>query len=119
MTQYPNDMLLRISALFILLSAALYLVIPTVAPWIMAVSVALFAARTVASPYPGKSIRGKRLFHFQVFSTVLMIVATYLMFRQRNEWALVMLCGAVFMLYAGVMIPRELESETDDKNDKA
>lgn len=118
MTQYPNDMLLRISALFILLSAALYLVIPTVAPWIMAVSVALFAVRTVASPYPGKSIRGKRLFHFQVFSTVLMIVATYLMFRQRNEWALVMLCGAVFMLYAAVMIPRELERELNKKNDK-
>jgi phosphatidylglycerophosphate synthase len=118
MTQYPSDILLRISALLILLSAALYLVIPTVAPWVMAVSVALFAVRTVASPYPGKSIRGKRLFHFQVFSTVLMIVATYLMFRQRNEWALVMLCGAVFTLYAAVMIPRELEREANNKNDK-
>lgn len=118
MTQYPDDKLLRLSALLILLSAALYLVIPTVAPWIMAVSVALFAVRTVSSPYPGKSIRGKRLFHFQVFSTVLMIVATYLMFRQRNEWALVMLCGAVFMLYAAVMIPRELEREVNKKNDK-
>jgi len=117
MTQNINDTLLRISALLILLSAVLYLVIPTVAPWIMAFSVALFAVRTIASPYPGKSIRGKRLFNFQVFSTVLMIVATYLMFRQRNEWALVMLCGAVFMLYAAVMIPRELERETDNKND--
>jgi len=47
-----------------------------------------------------------------------MIVATYLMFRQRNEWALVMLCGAVFMLYAAVMIPRELEREVNKKNDK-
>ena len=57
MTQNINDTLLRISALLILLSAVLYLVIPTVAPWIMAFSVALFAVRTVASPYPGKSIR--------------------------------------------------------------
>jgi len=46
-----------------------------------------------------------------------MIMATYLMFRQRNEWALVMLCGALFMLYAAVMMPREWQRETDHKND--
>lgn len=118
MTRHNNDILLRISALLILVSAAFYLVVPSVAPWIMAFSVALFSLRTFATPYQGKSIRGKRLFHFQVFSSVLMIVATYLMFRRRNEWALVMLCGAVFMLYAAVMIPRELERETKKENDK-
>ena len=118
MTQKSNDTLLQISALFILLSAVLYLVAPYVAPWIMAFSVALFAVRIVASPYPGKSLRGKRLHHFQVFSSVLLIVATYLMFRQRNEWALVMLCGALFMLYASVMIPRVLERETGNRNEK-
>ncbi|MBZ4652117.1 MAG: putative rane protein [Proteiniphilum sp.] len=117
MTYNSHDILLRISALLILLSAVLYLFMPTVAPWIMAFSVALFAVRTVASPYPGKSIRGKRLFYFQIFSTLLMIMATYLMFRQRNEWALVMLCGALFMLFATVMMPRELQREINHKND--
>lgn len=109
-----NNIVLRISAILVLLSAAMYIVIPKVAPWSMAVSVVIFSVCTVLSPYPGKSIRGKRLFHFQVFSTVLMIVSAYLMFRQRNEWALVLLCGAVFMLYAVVMIPRELEKERDE-----
>jgi len=47
-----------------------------------------------------------------------MIASTYLMFKQRNEWALVMLCGALFMLYAAVMMPRELLRETENENDK-
>ena len=113
-----NNIILRISAILILLSSVMYIVLPSIAPWIMAISSIAFAVSTVLSPYPGESIRGKRLFHFQVFSTVLMIVSAYLMFRQRNEWSLILLCGAVFMLYAAIMIPRELEKEQEEKNMK-
>ena len=106
-----KDVLFRVSGILILLSAALYLFIPAVAPWVMAFSVAIFSAITLTNPYPGKSIRGKRLFNFQLFSCILMIVATYLMFRERNEWVLAMIISAIFLLYATVMIPRELEKE--------
>ncbi len=106
-----KDLLLRISAIFILLSAVLHLFVPAVAPWIMTFAVALFSVLTVTNPYPGKSIRGKRLFNFQLFSCLLMVAATYLMFRQRNEWALAMLVAAVFMLYASIVIPKELDKE--------
>jgi|SRR5690554_3711611 Na+-translocating ferredoxin:NAD+ oxidoreductase RnfD subunit len=109
--QSSKDMLLRISGIVILLSAALHLIVPAVAPWIMTFAVALFSVITVTTPYPGKSIRGKRLFNFQVFSCLLMVVATYLMFRQRNEWVLLMVAGAVFQLYASIVIPKELEKE--------
>jgi hypothetical protein len=40
-----------------------------------------------------------------------MVVATYLMFRQRNEWVLIMFAGAVFQLYAAIVLPKELEKE--------
>lgn len=106
-----KDILFCTSAVLILLSAALYLFMPAVAPWIMAFSVAVFTAITFMNPYPGKSIRGKRLFNFQLFSCISMIVATYLMFRERNEWVLAMVVGAIFLFYASVMIPRELEKE--------
>lgn len=109
--QRVKDILFRISGILILVSAALHLFVPVVAPWIMAFSVAVFTAVTLTNPYPGKSIRGKRLFNFQLFSCILMIVATWLMFRERNEWALAMVTGAIFLLYAAVMIPRELEKE--------
>jgi len=39
-----------------------------------------------------------------------MIVATYLMFRQRNEWVLAMISGS-FSLYASMVLPKELEKE--------
>ena len=106
-----KETIYQISGILILISAVLYLFIPSVAPWIMAISVLAFSAVTALSPYPGKSIRGKRLFNFQVFSCVLMIVATYLMFRNNNLWALLMIIGAVFLLYSGIMIPRELNKE--------
>lgn len=103
-----------ISAVLILVSAVLYLMIPSVAPWIMALSVAAFSTITALSPYPGKSIRGKRLFNFQVLSSVLMVVATFLMFRNNNLWALVMLLGAVFLLYSAIMTPKVFEKEKSD-----
>lgn len=106
-----KDVLFRISGILILLSAALYLFIPAAAAWIMALSVMIFTAITLTNPYPGKSIRGKRLFNFQLFACIFMIVATYLMFRERNEWVLAMVAGAIFLLYAVIMIPRELEKE--------
>ena len=111
-TMHPvKDVIFRISGILIFLSAVLFLFLPAVAPWVMALSVAAFSVITFTNPYPGKSIRGKRLFNFQLFSCISMIIATYLMFRERNEWVLAMIVGAIFLLYASVMIPRELEKE--------
>ena len=104
----------RISAVLILVSAALYLFLPAIAPWILSLAVLAFSAVTATSPYPGKSIRGKRLFNFQVFSCVFMIVSTFLMFRNNNLWALIMLVGAIFLLYSAIMLPKELEKEKPD-----
>ena len=106
-----KETIYQISGILILISAVLYLFLPTIAPWIMAVSVLAFSAVTALSPYPGKSIRGKRLFNFQVFACMLMIVATYLMFRNNNLWALTMIIGAIFLLYSAITIPKELEME--------
>lgn len=106
-----KDKLFQISGVLILFSAILYMFSPVIAPWIMSVSVLVFSLITMKNPYPGKSIRGKRLFNFQLFSCLLMIASTYLMFKQRNEWPLVMIIGAFFMLYAVIAIPRELNKE--------
>lgn len=109
-----KEVIFWISGILILAAAVLYLFVPSIAPWIMAVSVGAFAVVTVTSPYPGKSIRGKRLFNFQLFASIFMIVGTWLMFKSRNEWALAMIIGAVFLLYAAIMIPKELEKERND-----
>jgi hypothetical protein len=40
-----------------------------------------------------------------------MAVSTYFMFRQRNEWPMVMLIAMVFLFYSALMLPKELEKE--------
>ena len=110
-----KDKLFQISGILILLSAILYMFSPDIAPWIMAVSVLVFSLITMTNPYPGKSIRGKRLFNFQLFSCLLMIASTYLIFKHRNEWPIVMIIGAFLMLYAVIAIPKELNKEKSFK----
>lgn len=109
-----KDNLYRISAVSILISAFFYQFLPEIAPWIMALSVATFSVTTVMSPYPGKSIRGKRLFNIQLFACVFMVVATYLMFRGIPEWVLAMISAAVFLIYSAIVLPKELEKEQKD-----
>lgn len=110
-----KDILYRLSGVLILFSALFYLFEPVVASWIMAVSVVVFTVVTVTTPYPGKSLRGRRLFNFQVVACLLMIASTYLMFKQRNEWPLFMLIGAILLLYSAILIPRILKSEKEAK----
>ncbi len=106
-----KDKIYRISGILILFSAVLYMFSPSIAPWILAISVVVFSVITISNPYPGKSIRGKRLYNFQILSCLFMIAATYLMFKQRNEWVLVMIIGAILLLYAAIVIPKEFEKE--------
>jgi len=44
-----------------------------------------------------------------------MIVSAYLMFKQRNEWPLFMMIGAILLLYAAILMPKVLEGEKEVK----
>ncbi|MDO5522592.1 MAG: hypothetical protein Q4G48_00935 [Bacteroidia bacterium] len=113
-----KEIIYQISAILILASAVLYSFLPAIAPWILIVAVLALSAITASTPYPGKSIRGKRLFGFQVFSCMFMIVSAYLMLRNNNLWALTMMVGAVFLLYSAFMLPKELKKEESEKEEK-
>jgi uncharacterized membrane protein YhaH (DUF805 family) len=110
-----KNIVYRLSGILILLSALLYLLEPIVASWIMAVSVVVFTIVTITTPYPGKSLRGRRLFNFQVVACLLMIASAYLMFKQRSEWPLFMVIGAILLLYSAILTPKVLESEKEVK----
>lgn len=110
MSIYKNH-IYKTSAVLILLSAVLFLVQPVIASWTMAVSVVAFSITTALTPYPGKSIRGRRLFNFQIISCLFMFVAVYLMFTNNNIWSLAMIAAAIFLFYAAIFIPKELEKE--------
>jgi phosphatidylserine synthase len=112
-----KSLLYKASAILILVFTVVYSFQPTIAVWGMVVGVSMFSAITLTTPYPGKSIRGKRLFNFQVFACVLLVVATFLMYKQRNEWPVLLLISAIFLFYSSIVLQKELEKEQigDDK----
>lgn len=112
-----KSFLYKASAILILVFTVVYSFQPTIAVWGMVVGVSMFSAITLTTPYPGKSIRGKRLFNFQVFACVLLVVATFLMYKQRNEWPVLLLISAIFLFYSSIVLQKELEKEQigDDK----
>lgn len=112
-----KSLLYKASAILILVFTVVYSFQPTIAVWGMVVGVSMFSAITLTTPYPGKSIRGKKLFNFQVFACVLLVVATFLMYKQRNEWPVLLLISAIFLFYSSIVLQKELEKEQigDDK----
>lgn len=111
-----KDTVFKISALLILLAAIIYLFNPVVAACTMAVGVIGFGWGIFTSPYPGKSIRGKRLASIRVFGVIAMAIATYLMFEQMNEWVVALLIGAILILYTAIILPHEYAREQRENN---
>jgi hypothetical protein len=101
-----RDIVYICSGFLILAAAILYMPFPVISCWVMATGVVIFSVITVSNPYPGKSIRGKRLFMFRVLSCILMIIGTYFMFQRQNIWFLAMLIAAVFMIYSAFVLPK-------------
>lgn len=109
-----KDVIFKISAIIILLSAVAFSIVPKIALWTMIGGVCTFSIIIATSPYPGKSIRGKRLFGIQLVACASMFVSAYLMFQQKNEWVLTMLVAAILLLYTAFLIPKELSKEKNE-----
>lgn len=109
-----KSLLYKASALFILVFTVAYSFIPEVSVWGMVVSVSLFSAITLTTPYPGRSIRGKRLYNFQVIACLLMLVATFVMYKGRNEWPVLLLISAILLFYSSIVLSKELEKEKSE-----
>ncbi len=119
MTHNIKSIVYKASALFILAFTIAYSFIPDIAVWGMVVSVSLFSAITMTTPYPGKSVRGKRLFNFQVLACMLMVVATYLMYIGRNEWPLILFISAILLLYSSIILQKVFENEQAEDSKKS
>lgn len=110
-----KDIAFQVSAILILFAAIFYSFYPDIAPYILAIGVAGFGAVIFTRPYPGKSIRGKRLFNIQILAVVLMAVSTYLMFSKMGEWIITLLVSAVLTLYCSIVLPRVYKNEQKEE----
>lgn len=118
MDKKTKDVVFQVSALLILFAAVFYLFRPDIARFVMIAGVGGFAVTTFLNRYPGKSLRGKRLFNIQVFAILMMVAATVLMFMYTKEWVVLMFIAALFTLYSAILLPRVYEKEQKENENK-
>lgn len=114
-----KSIIFQISAILILLAAVGDMIYPQIARFVMIIGVAGYAATTFTSPYPGKNIRGKRLFNISIFAVLLMVVSAYLMYTGTRQWVITLLLAAVLTLYCSIILPRVYRKEQEEINDSS
>ncbi|MCC8155455.1 MAG: hypothetical protein LIP01_15510 [Tannerellaceae bacterium] len=110
MNEHSRTILFNISALLILAGTVLVGFQLLIAPYLFAVGAAGMALCHFTYNAKKLNTRQKRLQRFNVLGSILLIAASALMFKGRNEWILCLTIAAVFMTYAA-FIP-----EPKDKN---
>ncbi len=95
----------------VLIGAATYITQWHYAPYLFTLGTAGMAAIRLATMYRGNNIRLKRLYRIEGFATVAQIIASYLMFVERNEWFVLLMISALLQLYTSFVIPKAEEEE--------
>lgn len=106
-----------ISAILLVLSAALYITGNNYVPYIYAISGAFVAVTYLSNPYRGNNLRLKRLNIQQAIAAILLPVSSYFMFKDMNEWFVVLLVSAILQLYV-VFVRDSVEKKEEEKKNK-
>jgi len=112
-----KNILFQISAIAILIAAIVHNFDTTIAKYIMIAGAVVFAATTFTTPYPGKSIRGKRLFNIQILAVLLICVSSYLMFVDKKAWVITLLIAAILTLYCSIILPIVYKKEQEGEKE--
>ena len=100
MNEKTKEICFQLAAVLLLLSAVSYLFMPFYAAYGMAFASAMIAIIRLSSPYLGKNMRLKRLHRMQLIASFLYVAVSALMFKQRNEWIVCLVCAAILEVYA-------------------
>ena len=106
MNQRVLNILFYISATAVLLASALYITQWEAAPYIFAVGAAGMAIARLSNRYQGHNIRLKRLYRMETLSSLIIVAASYFMFKHQNEWFLLLFVAAILQLYTAILIPQ-------------
>ena len=96
-----------ITGLLLLAGAILYFPYPGIAPYLFAVGTAGIAIHYLTIPVTNLDFRGRRLHRFNIIASLLMIVASGLMFNERKEWILCLSIAAILQLYTAFVTPKQ------------
>lgn len=97
----------QISAILVLVSAALYITKLEWAPYMYAVGTAGVAVSHLTNKYEGTNLRKKRLHRILGFAGMLMVLSSYFMFKHQGEWIMTLLIAAILHLYVSFVMPKE------------
>lgn len=114
LTPQVRNTIFQLSAILILSSAILYSFSVLVAKYAMIIGVIGYGFIIFTGKYPGKSLRGKRLYNIQVFGVLFMVASAYLMFAGKHEWVVTLFIAAILTLYCSIMLPRTYKKEQDE-----
>ncbi len=106
------DLIQKISAVMVLIGAALQITRWEFSPYIYFLGAFLFAYTQVMDRYEGKNLIIRRLRRQQILGAALLVFAGVLMLvTHNNEWILCITIAAIIELYTAFRIPNELEKE--------
>lgn len=83
--------------------------------YIFAVGAAGMSVIRLITPYRGKNLRMRRLVLIELLATLMLLFASFLMFKGGNEWVVILTISAFLQLYTSIFIPRESAKEDNDK----
>ncbi|MFV0398425.1 MAG: hypothetical protein ACK5JU_10510 [Bacteroidales bacterium] len=107
--------LFQISAVVLLVSLVGKIIQFEYANYVFAVAAAGIAIAKLNTRYQGSNFRLKRLYRIDSLVGILLIGASYLMFKNMNEWVLCLTIASILQLYTAYIIPRIEEKENGGK----
>ena len=107
MSQKVRSFLFLVAGVALLLGAALYLTRWVVAPYLFAAGAAGVAVCHLTLPARTLDLRRKRLHQMDVIASLLMIVASGLMFDGNTAWVICLTIAAILQAYTAFAAPGE------------
>ena len=102
-----KDIIFKTSSMLVVVGALLpLLVFEEWVPYIFAVGAAGMSVIRFITPYRGKNTRLRRLVLIELFATLILLFASYLMFKGGNDWIVLLTISAFLQLYTSIAIPR-------------
>ncbi len=121
MKETIKDIIFKTSALLVLAGAILPLFVTAAwVPYIFAIGAAGMSIVRLTTPYKGKNTRLRRLVLIELFGTLMLLFASYLMFRGGTDWLVILTISAVLQVYTAFLIPHVVaqEKQGEEKGNK-
>lgn len=96
----------RIAYILVLLSAALYLVVPQCAPWLMLAGGLGITSAHLSERYSGTNLRQRRNMKLRYMLGLFYMVSGYFMFRPGMDWLPFLCIAVVLELYTLFVISK-------------